>query len=308
MLTFPSLIIEFEDFKVKLEDIVEVANVIINSHVENELDLTRFKKESDNWVTECQKSLSESFSENNNWFIRQFIAGSQGFSMPGNFKRPWQDEIKLERLKMTNRKNNLIVNLKLVEVCDIIRSKSFDKKIRAAYSMKQKSDFILEKLYELNNDLYYSLSILLEGNGLILKNTSEIFELGKRLEENGFINSIGGMGSDISGKITVEGSMYVEEKLEKYSENYNDITSDSVEISRAIEHIREELNKLGLGQEIIFNEIDELKDLYTKLNKKNFGQIVKGKLMDLALAKLVENDTIGFIYHELTGHALKLVN
>ncbi len=307
MLNFPSLIVTFEEFKAKLETFLDAADAIVNSKVSGQTDLGRFKTDAENWATDCQKYIKESF-ENDNWFLQQFIKGRNEFIIPGNFSRPWQDEINHERLKLKDRKNNLAMHLRLVEACDIIRSRFFDREIRSAYSMKQKSDFILNKLYEINGDLYYSISILLEGNGLIIKNSSEVIELGRRLEENGFINTIGGMVGDISGKITVEGSIYVEEKLEKYSENYNDITNDSSEIGRAIAHIKEKLNKLGLGQEIIFNEIDELKDLYAKLNKKNFGQILKGKLLDLALAKVVENDTIGFIYHEITGHALKLIN
>ena len=73
-----------------------------------------------------------------------------------------------------------------------------------------------------------------------------------------------------------------------------------------VDEILENLKKLGYGQEIIFDEIQELKELYGKLNKKNWGQVVKGKLVDLALAKLVENDTISYIYEKLTNHTLRL--
>ncbi|RXM39633.1 hypothetical protein BOQ62_10700 [Chryseobacterium sp. CH21] len=100
--------------------------------------------------------------------------------------------------------------------------------------------------------------------------------------------------------------MYVEEKREATTENYDNISSNQQEINEKINEVLEHLKKLGYGQEIIFEEIEELKSLHTKLSKKNWGQVLKGKLLDLALSKLVENDTISYVYEHLTNNHLRL--
>jgi hypothetical protein len=218
MATFPSLTISYDTFKSTIEGFSKRAEEIITSNVSSEGDLIRFNSESKEWLTECLRFIKDSFSEPNNSFVRGFIAGPDGFSIPGNFKRPWQDETNLERHKMTNRRNNLIVNLNLVGACDLIRPKALNNELRASYSIRQKSDYILQKLYDLNDIYYYPISILAEANGLVLRTKTEAFELGKRLEGKGLINTIGGAGSEISGKITLDGSIYVEENLLKHSE------------------------------------------------------------------------------------------
>ncbi|MCT4214977.1 hypothetical protein HZP46_05765 [Elizabethkingia anophelis] len=100
--------------------------------------------------------------------------------------------------------------------------------------------------------------------------------------------------------------MHIEEKRKSYKEDYSDINSDKEEVSKKIDEIISQLTKLGYGQEIIFEELEELKALYTTLNKKNWGQIVKGKLIDLSIGKFVENETISYIYEALTDHKLRL--
>ncbi|MNR30924.1 hypothetical protein D3C85_1484020 [compost metagenome] len=57
---------------------------------------------------------------------------------------------------------------------------------------------------------------------------------------------------------------------------------------------------------MLFDEMQDMKQLYTKLNKKDFGQLVKGKLIDLVIGKMVENDTISYVYESLTHHKLQL--
>ncbi|MNR37266.1 hypothetical protein D3C85_1552710 [compost metagenome] len=110
----------------------------------------------------------------------------------------------------------------------------------------------------------------------------------------------------VSASITISGKIYVEEKRKTYVEDYNSIDDSSTAINASIDEILSKLATLGYGQEIIFNEIEELKELYTKMSKKTFGQVVKGKLVDLALAKLVENDTLEYIFEKLTHHHLRL--
>lgn len=80
----------------------------------------------------------------------------------------------------------------------------------------------------------------------------------------------------------------------------------SEEMNAKVDSIVTELRKLGLGQEIIYNEIEELKDLYIKLNKKHWTQTLKGKLVDIGLSQVLDKDVLKEIYQQLTNHPFKL--
>jgi len=150
------------------------------------------------------------------------------------------------------------------------------------------------------------LSCFLEGNGIKLRSSNESRELAGILHDDEYIDTLGGLGAEVMARITSKGAMYVEEMGIPHKESYEDIAYDEMEMRDRVDEVLERLNTMGLGQEILFNELQELKEMYGKLNKKNWGQLLKGKLVDLALGKVVENDTIKFVYEQLTGHELKL--
>ncbi|WP_313115384.1 hypothetical protein [Aequorivita sediminis] len=66
-----------------------------------------------------------------------------------------------------------------------------------------------------------------------------------------------------------------------------------------LNEIADKLTELGYGQEIIFNELDELK-AHFNLGKKNWFQLVKGKLVDLTVNKVLKETIIKDIYDGLS--------
>lgn len=87
-------------------------------------------------------------------------------------------------------------------------------------------------------------------------------------------------------------------------------TFEKVDLHNKLNDIIEQLKTMGYGQEIIFNEIDELKENFN-LGKKNWFQLAKGKFVDLAVSKLVEETVIKEIYSELSKgfkHLPKLID
>lgn len=58
------------------------------------------------------------------------------------------------------------------------------------------------------------------------------------------------------------------------------------------------LEKLGYGQEIIFNEVDDLKNHFG-MGKHNWFQLLKGKLFDIGLAYGVEKLVLEGMYSDL---------
>ncbi len=63
--------------------------------------------------------------------------------------------------------------------------------------------------------------------------------------------------------------------------------------------IMEELHKLGLGQEIIFEEIESLKNHFI-LGKKTWFQLLKVKIVDLTFEKIIDETIAKEIYSRLS--------
>lgn len=90
--------------------------------------------------------------------------------------------------------------------------------------------------------------------------------------------------------------------LSKYFEPSNheeQFTADEkVAMNAKLDEVLEKLNTQSMGQEIIFNEINELRE-HLSLDKKNWSQLLKGKLYDLAVDKGVDLVVVQLIYNTI---------
>lgn len=310
MSNYSYLIIDSTDFINKIQDFISEGTTLLERNIGTEEEFANFRSENDKWEKDIEDILTSSFAEKANSFYHEFqgVYGEQSFYVrqPGQ-EKPLEYRLKDSKETLRQKIQYLKYNLRIIKACEyIMQGVSFDFTKRAKYTIQEKLNFILETLYDLNDGYYYPIEVLLQGNGIRLKNLEDPYELVKILEDNQYVETERGLGVDLAARITSLGSMYIEKNATAHSESYDDISDDNEEINNRVDEIIEHLEKLGLGQEILFEELQELKELYGKLNKKNWGQIIKGKLLDLALAKLVENDTIGYIYRKLTGHDLRL--
>jgi hypothetical protein len=103
---------------------------------------------------------------------------------------------------------------------------------------------------------------------------------------------------------------YIPSEVESFSssqtqENFSE--EEKTKVNEKIDEVLNKLHELQVGQEVIFNEIEELRGLLS-LDKKNWKQVLKGKLVDLGLGKLVDTDTLEWIYKKLTDENLNLLN
>lgn len=73
---------------------------------------------------------------------------------------------------------------------------------------------------------------------------------------------------------------------------------EEAQLQSRLNEIIEKLEKLGFGQEIIFDEIESLKSHFN-IGKKNWFQLLKGKLIDLTLEKVLEKTVVTTIYDSL---------
>jgi len=63
-------------------------------------------------------------------------------------------------------------------------------------------------------------------------------------------------------------------------------------VYQKIDEILGELNKLGLGQEIIFDEIESMKSTANKLSKKDFKMLFLGKVVGTGTMELMKNEVV----------------
>ena len=298
---------KWEIFARQIDDLETQANAILakEDSVKTESELEQVEIEFKEWNQNCFSYLKESFDEENNEFAIGFRNAKVPRYIIGNRPKDFR-QIKKEVFEDVKEKlKTLIYYKRILSISDVI-IKPNDVSVADRSSLKTEEilDLILEKLYDLYDDYYHSILTILEGNGINLKRHGEEREFAKLLEDNGYIRLI--HTRDTSAQLTAEGKIYVENKRKPYQEKYDDINESQEEINEKVDEIIEQLKTLGAGQEVLFNEIEELKELYKILNKKNWGQIVKGKLVDLALAKLIEKDTLNYIYHALTHNNFQL--
>ncbi|MCG2432171.1 hypothetical protein [Aequorivita xiaoshiensis] len=83
----------------------------------------------------------------------------------------------------------------------------------------------------------------------------------------------------------------------KYTEEFS--SEQKSELHNSLNEIKEKLTELGFGQQIIFDELDELKE-HLNLGKKNWFQLLKGKLFDLTVSKALEETVIKEVYETLS--------
>jgi hypothetical protein len=71
------------------------------------------------------------------------------------------------------------------------------------------------------------------------------------------------------------------------------------ELHNKLNNILEKLEEQGFGQQIIFEEIEDLKNHFT-LGKKNWFQLLKGKVVDLTIKKVLDKTIVQEIYNQLS--------
>jgi hypothetical protein len=169
-------------------------------------------------------------------------------------------------------------------------------------SISDKTDFVLSKLNSVYGNEMYLIGQILELNNIRTRE-GEGREIALDLHKRGYVNLKEAWGGGYSlVNISVKGARYIERKLKMSS-----MAKEKNELNDKIDVVLAQLTKLGYGQEVIFNEIEELRELQHKLSKKSWSQLLKGKLVDLTLDKLVTVDVAKLVYEYLTSNNFKLL-
>ncbi len=121
----------------------------------------------------------------------------------------------------------------------------------------------------------------------------EAEQITKSLQDKDLINMHANKDS-VHAEITGPGVEFIEEESEKENIEYN--PDDKIKlfeqevIKTRLDELAEQLKKIELGQQItyddLFDEMQELKSLVSVLGKKDWSQLLKGKLVDAGLGSL----------------------
>jgi hypothetical protein len=76
-------------------------------------------------------------------------------------------------------------------------------------------------------------------------------------------------------------------------------TTERIQTNSKVDDVLQKLSDLGLGQEILFEEINNLREHFN-LDKKNWVQLLKGKLVELGMEKVIDITVADMIFKTLT--------
>lgn len=303
------LIKDWTEFKSSVEKYVQEATEVAERyrHARTEEEYNRLSEEYKEWHTKTLDYFSNSFDQSSNEYVKGFrYPQTSHFSIPGQ-KKSVSQHVREKIEDLNSLKHILEYNVQILSVSEaIIAPENVDFEARKKYSTDEKLELLLTRLLDLYSYSYhYSINNILEGNGVALERYDEPREFAKTLENYGLINVIYDNG-DASARLTFEGKRHLENNPRSNVTDYSKINKSQEELNAKIDEIIDALKRQGAGQEILFEELEELKGLYKTLNKKNWGQVLKGKLIDLGLSQLISKEVMQEIFKELTSQVLSL--
>lgn len=295
--------IKWEDFKREIDIFISEGNAIIDNYRASitEEEFTEFKDAKQSWENSVINYVKNSFEPENKNFAYEFKA-KRGFNT--GFKLGAEQKVKNTIEALKDEINGLDYYLKMLFISDaIVRANEIDLDERKNLDTEGKLDLILTKLYDLYNDRkYHSIRWILEGNGINLNAHSEDWDYGKMLENRGLVDTL--TTKDTNARLTLEGKLAIEQARKAQITDYSKISSSNEELKELIKKVLLEIEKLGFGQQIIFDEFDELREDIPHLSKKSFGQLLKSKLYDLVTAKAFDKAVASEIFKEFTNQLL----
>ncbi len=282
----------------------EAKEIIINYKDNSE----KLKSERENWENKIIDYVKKSINPEPKKLLERF-KNSQNEQLEMNYQIGF-NTVKSKEERDIYRKNQLRFKIKelsklkgYLSITDSLNETDENVNIELN-SIKDKLDYILEKLFLVYGDEFYSIGTILELNNIEFRD-GETLEICENLDKKGYIIREKQYSDKDLAKISIKGAEYIERKKKASSIKSKKKGEESV--NTKIDVLLKKLEELGYGQEIIFNEIDELRDLSKKLSKKSWSQLIKGKVVDLAISNLIDKNIATFIYESLVNDKFKLL-
>ncbi|MET7036895.1 hypothetical protein [Elizabethkingia miricola] len=291
-------VISHFDFFEQLESYYSTITNLLDAS--DKLTLTEFTTQANELILKIEEYIIRSIKPDANELVRVLNKSYRtifdfDYSKYGFDKEP---QIKKEIERLEDFMYSLRQLIGYLSIVDTLFDSSNSVLIE---NISDKNDFILNKLNSLFGDETYSIERILEFNNINYRN-NETREIAEDLSRRGYVILNERYGNSDKVKISVKGAAYIERKNKQKK-----TTKTKNDLDKKIDNIIEQLTKLGYGQEIIFNDIEELRELQHKLSKKSWSQLLKGKLLDLALDKIISTDTATSVYEYLTNGSFKLL-
>lgn len=156
-------------------------------------------------------------------------------------------------------------------------------------SFKSKKSIVLNTLYERRFDgNLHDIEDLVDTSGY-----TEAYQIGKALQDEGLINAVISKDS-VDVQITAYGIEFLEEAEEHDELEYapqDRFNENEIEVMKTkIDELTERIRAMEVGQQITYDDVmvefQEMKALLTVLGKKNWIEILKGKMADAGLGTL----------------------
>ncbi|EIJ37580.1 hypothetical protein JoomaDRAFT_0532 [Galbibacter orientalis DSM 19592] len=295
--------VKWEDFKSEIEGFKSEGSALIEKHISSktEVEFNNFKEDKQAWETVVVNYVRVSFEPENRNFANEFKA-QKGFNT--GFNLGVDQKVKNEIQALKDEINGLDYYLKMLFISDaIVRPDEIDLNERQNLDTEGILDLILSKLYDLYKDgKYHSINWILEGNGVTLNGRGEDWDYGRMLEARSLIETIN--GREVNAKLKLEGKYAIEQARKAKVTDYSKISGSDEELKELIKQALLKIEGLGFGQQIIFDEFDELRNDIPHLSKKSFGQLLKSKLGDLVTAKAFDKALASEIFKEFTQQVL----
>ena len=286
-----SLITSIKELNAEITEILTQLDILKKEKINNYEQLELFKSKKSEWIKSAEELFERNFDDSENFFKNEF-KGSVDIYLGGIYfigmNETFEDKVRDSKRSLFSYGNFLAHLMRLIpELDDIIGNEPIIESENA--DIEDVFYLILYKLKQLKGKEHISIKYILLGNGIRISSKDEIRELIGELSDKYFIQTSG----EYDARITVKGEL----QLNKLSKSRERITTR--QDKNSIDDVISELKKLGLGQEILFEELEELKSLSTKLSNKNWKQIVKGKLIDLTLSKVIRNDVAKLVFDKI---------
>lgn len=199
--------------------------------------------------------VRESFSDDLAHEMEQDIRTENGFRIPGTGSLAQHKQQFVNSIK--EKQSALTYLMEIIKISDpLIIGKDFESE-RSEFTIQQKKEFLLTKLYSLRKtNKYWDTTTILKINQVGLDGYDEPRQLADSLKNEGLIDVIG-HSQGVSAKITTEGKSFFEEYLNP----------------RVVSQPLLEVEKLAIPNFIAISRINELKNLTS--NNFDFKKLVK---------------------------------
>ncbi|MCT4214976.1 hypothetical protein HZP46_05760 [Elizabethkingia anophelis] len=175
--------ISWEDFSKQIDDFVTEGKAFNDGNEINTLSgLEKLKSNIAEFNDRCYSFLNSSFDkEKNEYAIAFYNARAPRYNF-GNQQKDISQSKKEALEDLQEKLKTLPYFKRILSISDaVIKPEMVELQNRSNYTTEQILDLILEKLYDLYDNSYHSISTILEGNGITLKRYGEDRELLKML-------------------------------------------------------------------------------------------------------------------------------